>query len=773
MRFLFRRLCPALLLALCVSLPTWATDLVVSDIEVEGLQRVSAGSVFGALPIEIGDRVDNQAISDAIRALFRTGLFTDVSVARDNDVLVITVEERPSIASIEVEGNRNIETDQLMEGMRQAGIREGQVFQRATLERLELEILRSYVAQGRYNARVEAEVEELPRNRVALQLNINEGDVAAIQHINIIGNEVYSDAELISLMELRETSWWNSVRNRDKYARERLGGDLERLRSWYLDRGFIDFSVESTDVSIAPDKKEVFITLGLAEGPQYRVRDTELRGDLIVPEEELERLIILSEGDVFSRERMNLTSDLITRRLSREGYSFARVNAIPQTHDDNTATVVFEVIPGKRTYVRKINFVGNTATHDEVLRQEMRQMESGIASNDLIEASRTRLERTGYFRTVEVDTVPVPGSDDRVDVTYRVEEQPTGSLSANVGFSQVSGLIFGANISERNFFGTGRRASFGVNTSRAVKSANISYTNPFYTVDGVSRSFSLRARQTDFAEEDIASFVLDSFDGRMSFGYPINNTTRLNFGVGYSFSKVKPGDFPVLEIRDFIEREGDSFDSYLLTASWVQNTLNRGVLPTAGYRHSISGELAVPGSDLTYYKVNHRTDMYFPLTNNRLWVARLRTDVGFGDGYGETDLMPFFEHFFAGGFGSVRGYDANSLGRRATQPQERQFRRDTPFGGNVLTEASAELIFPVPFAPGSRSMRTSFFIDGGNVFDTRRGFDPSLDEIRYSAGISFQWITAIGPLGFSLAEPLNDQDGDDSRRFQFSLGQEF
>jgi len=763
----------ACVLAVCLPVTAWANSFVVSDIEIEGLQRVSAGSVFGALPVEIGDEVDDLAISETIRALYRTGLFTDVRVARDGDVLIISLQERPSVSSIEIEGNRNIESDQLREGMRQAGIREGQVFQRATMERLELEILRSYVAQGRYNARVNAEIEELPRNRVSIKLNINEGDVASIQHINIIGNETFDDDQLISLMELRETNWWNSVRNRDQYARERLGGDLERLRSWYLDRGFVDFSVESTDVSIAPDKQQVFITIGIEEGPQYTVRDTELRGNLIVPEEELERLIIVYEGDVLSRERMNLTTDLIARRLSREGYSFANVTAVPETHDDQTVTVIFNVEPGKRTYVRRINFEGNTATHDEVLRQELRQMESAIASNDLIEASKNRLERTGFFGIVNADTVPVPGTDDQVDVNYSVEEQPTGSLSANLGFSQVSGLIFGANVSERNFFGTGRRASLGVNSSRSVKSANFSYTNPFYTVDGVSRSFSLRARQTDFEEEDITSFVLDNFDGRVSFGYPINNNTRLNFGVGYSYSRIKAGNFPAREISEFIDRNGNSFNAYLGTASWVQNTLNRGVLPTAGYRHSISGEIAAPGSDLTYYKVNHRTNMYFPFTSNRRWVGRIRTDIGFGDGYGDTDEMPFYEHFFAGGFGSVRGYDANSLGNRATQPPERSFRRDTPFGGNLLTEATAELIFPVPFAADSRSMRTSLFVDAGNVFDTRRDFDPALNEIRTSVGVSFQWITAIGPLGFSLAEPLNEKEGDDTRRFQFSLGQEF
>ncbi len=762
-----------MVLTFCLPVMAWADQFIVNDIEVEGLQRVSAGTVFGSLPIDVGDQVDNASIAGAIRTLFQSGLFTDVSMFRDGDTLIVTVEERPSINEITIDGNRNIETEQLREGMRQAGVQEGQVFQRATVERLELEILRSYVAQGRYNADVDAQVEELPRNRVNIHLEIDEGDVAAIQHINIIGNQIFDDDELISLMRLRQTSWWNSVRNRDQYARELLSGDLETLRSYYLDKGFVDFSVESTNVSIAPDKQQVFIVLAIEEGPQYLIRDTELRGDLIVPEEELERLIIMEPDEVFSQERMTLSSDLIQRRLSREGYSFANVQAVPETHDDGTVTVVFRVEPGMRTYVRRIDFRGNTATHDEVLRQEMRQMEGAVASNDRIQASRSRLERTGFFSTVNVNTTPVPGVDDQVDVTYEVEEQPTGSLSANVGFSQVSGLIFGANVSERNFFGTGRRVSFGVNSSRSVQSANFSYTNPFYTVDGVSRGFSLQARQTDFAEEEISSFVLDTFTGRINFGYPISPNTRLNFGPGYSHNRIKPGTFPALEITSFIEREGNNLNAILGQGSIVRNTHNRGMLPTAGSRHSLSLEVAVPGSDLTYYRTRHQTDSYYPLDNNHRWVARLRTEVGFGDGYGDTDTMPFYEHFFAGGFGSVRGYEANSLGRRETQPESQTFRRDRPFGGNLLTEASAQLIVPTPFAPDSRSMRTALFVDGGNVFDTRRDFDPAFNEIRYAAGVSFQWITAIGPLGFSLAEPLNDKSGDNTRRFQFSLGQEF
>ena len=774
MKGLLRTLLPALVLALA-SLSASAETFRVSDIQVEGLQRVSAGNVFSALPIEVGDQVDDVTAADAIRNLFQTGLFADISLAREGDVLIVSVEERPSIARIEVEGNQNIETEQLMEGMRQAGVEEGQIFQRATLERLELEILRSYVAQGRYNADVNAEVEELARNRVAINFSINEGEVAAIQHINIIGNEAFTEEELISLMELRETGWWNSITNADKYAREKLSGDLESLRSHYLNRGYVEFSVESTNISLAQDKKQVFVTLAVDEGEQFKVREVTLNGNLIVDEEELRKLVVLEEGELFSQERMTMTTDLITRRLGREGYSFANVEATPRTHDDGTVTVAVDVQPGKRTYVRRIRFEGNTATHDEVLRQEMTQMEAGVASSSRIETSRNELERTGFFGQVSADTSPVPGTDDKVDVTYSVEEQPTGSLSANIGFSQTSGLIFGASVSEKNFLGSGRRASLGLNKSDSVTGANISYTNPFYTVDGVSRGFSLQARETDYEEEEVSSFVLDTISARMNFGYPISQYTRLNFGPGYEYNRIDPGRFPAVQVTDFIEEEGNSQSAFLLRGSIVRNTHNRGRMPTSGSRNSLTVETAVPGSDQTYYKITQRTDAYYSLTNNQRWVARLRTKFGYGDGFSDTGSMPFYEHYYAGGYHSVRGFEANSLGLEATrnQSEENYFRDDRPFGGNVLAEASAQLIFPVPFAADSRSMRSSLFLDGGNVFDTARGFDPAADEIRYSVGIGFEWITAIGPLGFSFAEPLNEQAEDDTRRFQFSLGQQF
>lgn len=749
-----------------------ADEFTVSDIEVEGLQRVSAGTVFSAFPVNIGEPVDEAELAGAIKDLFRTGLFTDIEASRDGSVLIVTVQERPSITSIDIEGNKNIETDMLMEALSGAGLEEGQVFRRATLERLELEILRSYIAQGRYNARVKAAAEELPRNRVAIKLDINEGDVAAIQHINLIGNENFSDEELLDLFELRTSSWWNSITNADKYARERLSGDLESLRSFYLDRGYLDFNVESSQVSISPDKKQVFIAIALNEGPQYTVSEVRLRGELIVPEEELRELIPIEEGDVFSRSVTTAVSERLSRRLGREGYAFSNVNAVPEPGEGNTAAVTFFVEPGKRAYVRRVNFDGNVSTRDEVLRQEMTQMEGGVASTDRIEFSKTKLERLGFFQTVNVDTVPVPGTDDLVDVNYSVVEQPTGSLSASVGFSQASGVILGANVSENNFFGSGKRVSFGVNVSDSIKSANFSYSDPYYTVDGVSRGFSVFARETDFEEQDISSYLLDEYGGRVTFGYPTDSITRLNFGVGYTLSKVQEGVFTSQEVREFIDEEGNDFNNYFLFGSWRRSTLNRGVLPSDGYSHSLSADIAVPGSDLTFYKLSHRTDFYQPLNENQTWVLRARTEVGYGDGYNGRDVMPFYEHFYAGGYGSVRGYEANSLGPKATNSPNDLSDPD-PFGGNVLTEGSLELIFPTPFAGDTRSMRTAFFVDAGQVFDPDRDFDPAADEIRLSAGIGFQWITAVGPLAFSLAQPLNDKSGDETQVFQFSLGQTF
>lgn len=761
---------------LLISLPSLVYAMegfVVEDIRVDGLRRVSAGTVFSDFPITVGQEVTQASIVRATKSLFKTGLFTDLQIEREANDLVVVVSERPAISKIEIEGNKNIEEDDLREGLRSAGMAEGKVFKRVTLERLELEILRSYVAQGRYSASIDAEVVELPRNRVEILLNIDEGEVASILHINIVGNEAFSDEELTDLMELKTSGFWSAFTSDDKYAKEKLSGDLERIRSYYLDNGYIRFSIDSTQVSISPHKEHVYITVNVTEGPQYTIRDFELKGELILDEEDLRKLVLIEAGDTFSRQRLTTSADLISRALGAEGYTYASVNPIPEPHDDNTATVTFYVDPGKRNYVRRINFRGNTSTKDEVLRQEMIQMEGGSASTDLIEASKTRLERLGFFGNVTVDTPAVPGTSDQVDVNYSVEEQSSGNLSASLGFSQGSGLTLGLSVAENNFFGSGKRVSFGINKSDTVKSANFSYLNPYYTVDGVSRGFSVFARNTDFEEDDNSSdYVLDSTGASVTFGYPINNISRLSFGLGFTNTKFSSGDLLPLQIDRFIERYGTKFNTYELSLGWSRSTLNRGMFPTSGWQQGLSAEFVLPFSDLNFYKTSYRSNVYVPLNKEHSLVFRVRNEVAYGGAYGDTDQLPFYEHYFAGGINSVRGYENNSLGLKTT-PNDLAIDGEDPFGGDFLVESSFELIFPLPFIKDQRSMRLSYFVDAGQVFDTNRDYDPDIQELRWSTGLSLQWNTFIGPLGFSFGKALNAIESDEKQFFQFSLGQPF
>ena len=759
---------------LVVSMFASAEDFVVTDIRVDGLKRVSAGTIFSEFPVSVGETLSEERLVSATKSLFKTGLFTNIELSREDQDLVITVEERPAISDIEIIGNKDISEEDLLEGLKAAGMSVGKVFKRVTLERLELEILRSYVTQGRYSASVEAEVVELPRNRVEIKLNIDEGEVATILHINIVGNDAYSDKEIIELMELKMPSLWSSFTSDDKYSKEKLSGDLERIRSFYLDNGYIKFTIESTQVSISPFKEDVFITVNVSEGPLFSVKSFDLKGDLILEKDELEKLVLVKPGDTFSRKKLTLSSDLISRALGSEGYTYANVNAIPETHDDNTASIVFFVDPGKRNYVRRINFRGNTNTRDEVLRQEMIQMEGASASTDLIEASKTRLERLGFFSGVTIDTPSVPGVSDQIDVNYNVEEQSSGNLSASLGFSQGSGFTLGLSVSENNFFGSGKRVSFGINTNDTVKSANFSYLNPYFTVDGVSRGFSVFARKTDFDESGSSDYVLDSTGASVTFGYPINNISRLTFGFGYTHTSLSIGEAQPLEIKEFVDENGTVFNTYPASIGWSRSTLNRGTFPTKGWRQSLSLEVSVPFSDLSFYKTSYRSNAYFPLDKDHEFSLRVRNEFSWADSYGDSNQLPFYEHYFSGGIGSVRGFDSNSLGRESSPNLGDNFADQTdPFGGNLLVENSVELIFPIPFVKDQRSMRFSYFVDSGNVFDTNNNYDFDYRELRYSTGLSLQWITFIGPLGFSFGKAINDVPGDDTQFFQFTLGQSF
>ncbi|MDI3322959.1 outer membrane protein assembly factor BamA [Pontibacterium granulatum] len=747
----------------------------VTDIRLEGLQRVAPGLVFRHFPISNGEQVDEQRLSTAVRKLFASGYFDDVKLARENGVLILKLRERPSIALIRLEGNKALKKEQLLEGLKQGGLKEGDVFKRATLEQIQQDLVRIYAAQGRYGAQVDAEVENLPGNRVALNIEIKEGKVASIQHINIVGNELFDDETLKKQFELQLPGFWSFYTDDDRYAREKLAGDLERLRSFYMDQGYIKFSIDSTQVSITPDKKHVYITVNITEGEKYSVRDVNLAGEMVVPEEELMQVITVKAGDTFSRNRMVKSQEALNRKLGNVGYMFANVAPSPEIHDDNTVTLNYFLDPGKRTYVRRIVIRGNTRTSDEVIRREMRQMEAGVASTKNIDASKLRLERTGFFSTVNVETIPVPGTSDQVDLEYTVVEQQSGSFSASVGFSQGSGLILGLSVEQDNFLGSGRKVAFGITNSDSTTEYRFSSNDPYYTVDGVSRGYKLYYRERDFDEDDVSSYETDELGAGVNFGYPIDEFQRLNFGATLEQTGLKTNSTTPQEIIDFVADEGDDYLGLVGNVSWSDNHLNRGVFPTDGYVQNASLELGLPGSDLTYYKARYSLRMYQPLTESERWVGKVWTRIGYADDLGGNQY-PFFKHFFAGGIRSVRGFEANSLGPKDTP---RNGASADPFGGNILLTGGLELIVPTPFAEGN-STRTSLFLDAGNVFDTSCGASATnceegieFDEIRYTTGLAFSWITPMGPLTFVLATPLNEESGDDTELFQFSFGRTF
>ncbi len=771
------RLIAAVIVFLASTVGNANSSFEVTDIRLEGLQRVAPGLVFRNFPIANGEQVDSQRLSSAVRKLFASGYFDDVQLARDEGVLILKLNERPSIALIRMDGNKALKTEVLKEGLKRTGLKEGDVFKRATLEQVRQDLVRIYASQGRYGATVDAEVEKLPGNRVALNFNIKEGKVATIEHINFVGNELFDDEKLRDLFELKLPGFWSFYSNDDRYAREKLSGDLERLRSFYMDQGYINFSVDSTQVSITPDRKNVYITVNITEGEKYTVKEVNVAGEMVVPEEELREVITVKAGEIFSRRQMVKSQEAVARKLGDVGYMFANVSPSPEIHDDNTVTLTYFLDPGKRTYVRRIIIRGNTRTSDEVLRREMRQMEAALASNGDIENSKTRLERTGYFASVNVETIPVPGTSDQVDLEYSVVEQQSGSFSASIGFSQGSGMLLGLNVQQDNFLGSGKKIGLGISSSDSTTEYKFSSNDPYYTVDGVSRGYRLYFRERDFDEDNVSSYETDELGAGVSFGYPIDEYQRLSFGGTLEQVTLKTNETTPVEIENFVKNEGDDYLNLVLNLGWSDNRLNRGIFPTDGYVQKANLELGVPGSDLTYYRLSYSLRIYEPISEDERWVGKVWTRLGYADDLGDNEY-PFFNHFFAGGLRSVRGFESNSLGPKDT-PQDPNEESD-PFGGNVLLTGGIELIVPTPFIDNSSKTRTSLFVDAGNVFDTSCGVDSKdceegieFDEIRYSAGVALSWITPMGPLSFVLARPLNDKPGDETEFFQFSLGQTF
>ena len=756
-----------------------ASGFIISDIRLEGLQRVSAGTVFGAISYSIGDNVGALELQGIARSIFKTESFDDVQIGRDGNVLVVLLKERPSIDSIEFEGNKAIKTEALLEGLQGSGLSEGQIFKKVTLDQIASDLERQYVSQGRYDASVEATVEELTRNRVAIKVDIYEGSVSGLKHINIIGNLAFPDEELLDLLELRIPKFFAFFSKDDQYSREKFQSDIEALESFYLDRGYLDFRIDSTQVSVAPNMEDVYITINLKEGEVYSVSGVEIAGELRdIPESSIRALILGAEDKVFSRRLMTSSEERIEAALGNAGYTFASAKGEPvQDEEDNSVTIKYFVDAGKRAYVRRVNFSGNTVTQDHVLRREMRQMENGWASTAMIEGSKIRLQRLGFFKEVNVETPAVLGMEDQIDVNFTVEEQPSGSISATVGYAENRGLILGLGYQESNVFGTGNSINIGVNRSDFQTSLSLSFFDPYFTVEGVSRGYSISYRKSDFEDFNVASFSTDSIGANVSFGYPISEISRINFNIGFENTQIEEGIIPAREISEFLDREGSEFNLITLQASYRMSALNRGLLPTGGRSQSISFDMTIPGSELEFYRINYNGQIFFPLFDP--FVLRLRTDLGYGGTYGDTQTFPFYKHFFAGGMGSVRGFDGNSLGPRSTPSPQDRFNDPDPIGGNVLIEMSAEILFPLPFVDDQTQMRSVLFFDAGNVFNTNCPqvsvycLDIDEGELRYSAGIAFTWITGFAPLSFSLSFPINEKEGDEKESFQFELGKSF
>ena len=781
---------------------------IVNDIRIAGLQRVSTGSIFNTIPISVGDKIDDRKIVDITRALFATEQFDDIQVGRDGNALIITVLERPSISSIDISGNSALKTEVLLESFDGIGITEGQVYKRSTLERMKAELVRSYSSQGRYGAGVEIFETPEPRNRVSIAIEIDEGDSAKIDGITILGNNIFSDEDLLDVMELSEGSWLSFLSNDDQYSREKLQGDLENLESYYLDRGYLQFSIESSQVSISRDRSSIFIAYIISEGPQYTINEVKIVGDMPI-NEEFTNPIINSQKDItYSQAQITQIEEIFTSLLGNEGYAFASVAGQPDIDEEMLEVdLSFVIDPGKRTYARKILFEGNEITQDDVLRREMRQFEGAWASDDKIEQSRVRLERLGFFKEVSVETIPVPGTDDQIDVKYSVEEETTGNVGGNLGYSDF-GLMLGFNLQERNFLGTGNSVGISINKSIYQEVYNLSFYDPYFTIDGASRGYSLYYRKTDYGEFNIANYTSDSQGLGIQFGYPISDTQRVGLNLTYDRTEIDQGSLPVRDILDFLIEEGNSFSTISAQAVWSRITLNRGMFPTDGASTEALFLATLPLSDINYYKFNIRQKFYQPLN---IWdlVFGFQGEIGYLAPYGDTNIVPFFQHFYAGGPRSLRGFESNTLGPRATpspcygfdtindlcpalidsnfdgvpdSPAYNQsiiYQRDDPIGGDVKIEGSMQLIFKLPMVEDQRSMRTAFFFDFGNVFQMDckdyqvSCYKPSIDELRYSVGVGLTWITGFGPMSFAISRPFNEDQYERTEDFQFTIGTVF
>jgi outer membrane protein insertion porin family len=797
-------------------------EFVVADIKVEGLQRVALGAALTYMPVKIGDKLNQFRVAQLIRSLYGSTHFESIQVLREGETLIVKVKERPTISNIIFEGNDDIKDEQLNESLQGSNVVVGEPLDKTVLTSLENGLKDFYYSIGKYNADVSAIITPLPRNRVDLKLLFEEGDAAKIQQINIVGNEIFADKELLELMELKfDAPWWDFL-SETRYQKQKLSGDMETIRSQYLDRGYLRFNIDSTQVSMTPEKSGIYISLNVTEGEQYNISDVELVGDLLGHEEYIKLVLPLTQGELYNQAEVTYTEEFISKYLGRFGYAYPTVTTIPEINDeDHTVKLTLSVDPGKRIYVRRINFKGNNVTADDVLRQSVVQMEGSWLANSSLESSKNALSRLTYMKEVDFETVRLPGEEDKVDVNFSVEEQPSGSFNAGIGYGDRTKLSLQAGIQQDNFLGTGKRLGLNVSTVSYQKSAQISYTDPYFTIDGISLGGSISYSEFDAGSAQLIQYNSKQWGAGVNLGYPINEFNRINFGMNYSSVELSRRTAYVQTeqfYNQFIDPENPDaaihYDSFLASVAWSRSTLNRGIFPTAGSSQRASFSVTTPNSDVNYFKTELDTKFYYPLSTNQRWSFLARLRVGYGNGYGTVDgndqILPFTQNFTAGGSDSLRGFENNTVGPRGIQRIARTVTgpdgsvislgpdSDTiaissrSLGGNAMALGGLELIVPTPFveADFDQSVRTSLFVDVGNVWDTEfdvdeyrslaitAGSDPLADYADYSryrasGGLSVQWLSPMGPMVFSFSRAIQEREGDDIKFFSFNIGQTF
>ena len=750
-----------------ISHGAWADSFILTDVQVSGLERITAGTVLSNVPVSVGEKFDDRMTGNLVRSLYKTGFFEDVKVSRRGNALLVKVKERAAIGDVTITGNKAIETPAIMAALKRAGVATGRPLDKAALNRIEQGIKQQYLANGNYSVDVATSTEKLDRNRVALKINVKEGAVARIKRVNISGNKAYPDATLKKLLGSGPKSRLSLFSSKDKYSKEKLAGDIGKLTSFYRDRGYLNFAVLSNQVSLSQDKKAVVVNLNIKEGDQYRIGKVKIAGNSGLPQNEIAKLNTLREGQIFSQTQLAKMRSNIQSRLGKDGFAFSRIGISPQIDNVNKrVNLVFNAEKGQRTYVRRINIRGNFRTKDEVFRREMRQLESSFLSKEKVDLSKKRIQRLPFVSAVKINTSPVVGRSDQVDLDVIVSEQSSNQFTAGLGYSQNNGLLFNIGLSQNNFLGTGKKLSISGERSDSKNKFNFSYNNPYHTVNGVGRGFNVFYEDNNATEDNRSDYQSNAYGADVNYTVPITEDNSLRFSLGVEHRDIITTGSTPDDILQYVQDNGDNYDNILGKVSYIHDTRDRFLFPTDGVRHSVSLEVGLPGSDLEYYKLNYKGASYFPVTENVTFA--LKGGISTGDGYGDTEGLPFFERFYSGGISTVRGFESNSLGPASTRNGV-----DTgdAAGGDFAVNAKAELLFPVPFAQDVKGLRMSAFVDAGNVYKDFDAFDA--DDIRYSAGLSATWMSPLGPFTLSYAKPLNAKPGDDEQKVQFTIGTSF